>query len=490
MTGGTLRWLGAGMVTTGGAGLFALTSVMMPAFAYAEPVDVGGDTPGVFEVLGGSGMPMPSGSYVEAVQGLFFPGTPDFPGQPYFPDAVALPLTTPEEYYPFTGVNTSTLDTSASEGVQILQNTLQPYIEDGTTVGVFGYSQSAEIASLEMENLEAAGVPSSAVDFVLISDPMNANGGIFERFAGLDLSSLGINFYGATPADDYPTTIYTVEYDSQADFPRYPADILSDLNIIMSHTHFMYADLTPAEVETAIPLATSGATDTTYYMIPVDNLPLLDPVREIPVVGNPLADLLQPDLTYLVNLGYGDPLYGWSTSAANVATEFGLLPSLSDFQMLPGLLVSGAEVGVEDFIGDFTGTGPNPVSLSLEPLVPSLTDSSSATSLFSDPFAALFAAASDPASSFTDLVNTLSSVASTAYGTLLPEADILNAMLTSVPAYDVSLFLANLTDPVEAIGLPLAADTALYPLLASYAAAVATDAAQTIAADLNTLIAF
>jgi hypothetical protein len=465
--------------------------MMNSAFAHGDTPDVGGDTPTLFEVMGGSGMPTPPDSFVTAVQDLYFPGTALFSGQPTFPNATTEALYTPEEYYPLTGVNSLTLDTSASEGVQILNNTLQPYIDAGTTVGVFGYSQSAEIASLEMENLEAAGVPSSDVDFVLISDPMNANGGIFERFAGLDLTSLGIDFDGATPSDDYPTAIYTVEYDSQADFPRYPLDFLADLNAIGSTVAPMYADLTPAEVETAIPLATSGATDTTYYIIPVDNLPLLDPLREIPVVGNPLADLLQPDLTYLVNLGYGDPEYGWSTSAANVPTEFGLFPSLSDFEQLPGLLEQGTQQGITDFIGDFTGTGPNPVSLSLESLLTSLDSSSATSSTLSDPLAALSALAADPAelaAAPTDIVNALSSVASTAYGTLLPTVDILDAALTSVPAYDASLFMANLSDPIDAVGLPIAADIALYPLLASDESAVLADAAQSIAADLSSLI--
>ena len=59
----------------------------------------------------------------------------------------------------------------------------------------------------------------------------------------------------------------------------------------------------------AVPLATSPGyyTDggvTHYYMIPDQNLPLLEPIRAIPVVGTPLADLLQPDLRVLVNLGY------------------------------------------------------------------------------------------------------------------------------------------------------------------------------------------
>jgi hypothetical protein len=364
------------------------------------------------------------------------------------------------------------LDTSVSQGVTILNDTIAPQLAAGQPVGVFGFSQSAVIASLEMEQLDPAGTPSDLpAQFVLAGDLMNPNGGIFERFDGLSLPSLGLNFYGATPADDFPTTIYTLEYDGYADFPRYPIDILSDLNAIegTGYVHSTYAELTPAELATAIQLPTSGATETTYYMIPTDNLRLLDPLRDIPVVGNPVADLLQPDLTYLVNLGYGDPLYGWSTAPANVATPFGLFPPLSDFEQLPGLLASGTEEGIQNFISDLTGTGPSPVTLpslsSLTSLLDPSSGTASATSALTEPLTTLSALVTNPALSLTDFANALSNAASTAYGTLLPTADIANALLTSVPAYDASLFLGNLSDPINAIGLPIAADIGLGTLL-------------------------
>ncbi len=47
------------------------------------------------------------------------------------------------------------------------------------------------------------------------------------------------------------------------------------------------------------------------------------------MIGTPIADLLQPALKVLVNLGYGDPAYGWSNNGyANVQTTFGLLPDV------------------------------------------------------------------------------------------------------------------------------------------------------------------
>ncbi len=226
-------------------------------------------------------------------------------------------------------------------------------------------------------------------------------------------------------------------------------------------------------------------------MIPSTDLPLLDPLRAVPVIGNPLADLLQPDLTYIVNLGYGEPLFGYSTSPANVPTPLGLFPSLIDFQQLPGLLASGTEKGLQNFIGDLTGTGPNPVvMLSLGSLT-SLLDPSSGTNALADLQAALSATANGPASlvtGFANAVNRLSEAVSTTYGTLLPTADFASAPLTSVPAYDVSLFLDNLSNPIDAIGLPIAADTGLVTLVAPFELDVLASAAASIATSLVGLI--
>jgi hypothetical protein len=315
------------------------------------------------------------------------------------------------------------------------------------------------------------------VHFVLIGDLMNPNGGIFERFAGLNLTALGVDFYGATPSNAYPTTIYTMEYDGWADFPEYPLNILSDFNAFASTTHFQYTSLTTAQVQNAIHLSTSGATQTNYYVIPTDNLPLLNGVRNIPIIGNPVADLLQPDLTYLVNMGYGDPLYGWSTSPANIPTQFGLFPSLSAHEELLGLLGPGAQQGIHDFIGDFTGTGPNPVTLtSLNSLLHSSSGTGGLTGALSTLSPASFSIANLQAA-ITNTADTISRTASNAYSVLLPTADVLNGALISIPAYDVNLFLDGISQAlngqpvmglVNAIGRPLVADLVLYMWLGEF----------------------
>jgi hypothetical protein len=121
----------------------------------------------------------------------------------------------------------------------------------------------------------------------------------------------GIDYYTATPSDTpYPTEIYTIQYDGVADFPQYPTDIPADLNALMGYTtaHLEYSTLTPAELATAVVEPTSPGYDgvTEYFMIPTQDLPLLEPLRDMPGIGPALADLIQPDLRVLVDMGYGD----------------------------------------------------------------------------------------------------------------------------------------------------------------------------------------
>ncbi|KAA8939169.1 PE-PPE domain-containing protein, partial [Mycobacterium sp.] len=185
-------------------------------------------------------------------------------------------------------------------------------VKDGFDVVMKGQSQSSTIAGMTMTALADEGVPSDKVSFVLTGDPNLPNGGLFERADGLYLPSLGITFNGATPSDLYPTTIYTQEYDGFADVCQYPINALCDLNSILGilYVHPIYS--TALTAEQLLPVDEGGEaiklptvppdTTTTYYMIPTADLPLLDPLRALPVVGNPLADLLQPDLEVLVNL--------------------------------------------------------------------------------------------------------------------------------------------------------------------------------------------
>jgi hypothetical protein len=65
----------------------------------------------------------------------------------------------------------------------------------------------------------------------------------------------------------------------------------------------------------------------------------------------------------------------------------------------------------------------------------------------------------------TDIINMISSTLAYDYSTLLPAADMVNALSTSLPAYGANIFADQLQagNLLDAIGLPLAAYTALVP---------------------------
>ena len=406
--------------------------------------------------VGPTGVPTPNQQYVTNANNLYVRST----------NALQA-LFTPEELYPITGVKSMTLNSSVKEGLTILNDAITQQLQSpSNTLTVFGYSQSAIIASLEMQKLAAMGplAPSAnQLNFVFVGDEMNPNGGLLARFPGLSISTLGLTFYGATPADTiYPTNIYTLEYDGFADFPQYPLNFVSDLNavsgILFVHTTYVnpflgHPAVTPTQVDNAIQLSTSPGYYTNggvthYYVIPTQNLPLLDPVRAIPVIGKPIADLLQPDLTVIVNLGYGNPDYGWSTGYANVTTPFGLAPHVGANVVL-GDLAAGTQQGIQAFKADLSTIHATPITL------PKF-DPASLNAVLGPPTNPV------PPTPL-NIANTIASIISTDYAVLQPTADIALAFVTTVPAYDATLFVGQLLQGnlINAIGYPIAADVGL-----------------------------
>ena len=498
------RWrLNAGVAIAG------ISLIAVPVAAPIPHVEVrgvrltsgdGADSPlgdGTAFVMGGSGIPIPPQRYVDAADKLYLEPR-DFTGTPQA-------LDTPEGFYPTTGVNSLTADASEAQGAQILDGAITGQIAEGNVdaanpVVVFGYSQSSAMSTFTMQQLQDQGVPSDDVHFVLVGDTAAPNGGLLERFdlSGNDLSvpSFGVTFGDPTPADLYPTDIYTLEYDGFADFPQYPIDPLSDLNAFagMIYEHLTYLDLTPAQIANAIPLETlqsAGDSLTDYYMIPVGDLPLLDPLRLIPFVGNPLADLLQPDMTVLVNLGYGSITDGWSQGPANVTTPFELFPTDLNWSDVLTALVNGVGQGVDAAIADLENPDNYQIpSLLDNPTLAPLVDAAFTSGLIdtlqptSEQLTQALLGGNFPLSDatllspLTDLVNDFTSTLSADYASLLPIADTINALTTTLPAYDASLFVDQLEagNLLGAIGDPIAADVALIPFAIFLGAGPITDA--------------
>jgi hypothetical protein len=479
--------------------------MMNPALGHADDSDVG-------LVMGGSGLPIPGPEYVGAADGLYLdnPATTLYPDLTFYQATSENPLGnglfTPEGLYPLTGVHTLPLNypldanglpdisTSVGQGATILQSTILGDTAAGDPSTVFGYSQSSTLSGITMQMLDPSGTPDTtagAPQFLLIADPSAPNGGLLERFNGfentvspnnvdpLNLPSVGISFDGATPSDDFVTNMYSLEYDGFTDFPRYPLNFLSDLNAFLGietlHGTYLNGGIdgsgpTATEIATATLLpgsALSGTADslTNYYMID-ETAPLVS------LLPKSLQELLGPDLTYLINLGYGDGTLGYSVTAdspANVATPFGLSPDVSpttEFETL----ATDTQQGFQNLMTD------------TDPYAASATASASAGAE---------AATAIPAAAptLTEIANAFSSALSTAYSTLLPLQDISNFLSTSLPAYDVSLFTDNLQagDLTDALGLPIAANTALDTLAAGFATEVLTTAASQIAADFASI---
>jgi hypothetical protein len=466
-----------------GAGLIATTPAAPPPPLQVRAVQLASGETGyvvnspndlVGLVVGGTGSPIPSDAYVDTANELYI--------QRILPGATSVGVFTPEGGSPiYTGVKSLPFDTSFAQGTKMLDTYIENNVAAGNTVAVSGVSQSSTISGFVMSDLVKDGIPADKVKFFLVGDPSNPDGGLLERFnfpvvggGHPTLPSLQITFSGATPPDTpYDTSIYSLEYDGFADFPKYPINFLADLNAFLGiqSVHPLYNTLTKADYDNAIPVHTTsdyhGVTD--YYMIP-HSAPLVDLVGKL--FGKPVEDLVGPDLTVLINMGYDnpDPSQGWDVGQANVPTAFGLFPSAS--QMMADLEALGpaTQQGIQAFMADMShpSTAASP-------------------SLFTDLLSGGTASSTDPAS-FTDIVNAFTAAFSKAYSILLPTADIITALTQQLPVYDASLFADNiLTNPLDAFGLPIAANTGLLTLAAGIEFMVIEESVRSIMSDLSGL---
>lgn len=470
-------------------------------------------------IMGPSGVPFPSGDYAAAVDALYI--QPNLPGVQFDSQVVF----TPEGAYPATGIKVLPLPISADQGQEELEyviQTLQPGNTPSIPMTLFGFSQSAVITSRLQRDLYAdptllPGLDRDQLTFITVGQEMNPNGGWFARFPGLNTPSLGEFFYGSTgyisevsagdPQFAYPLTNYTLQYDGFADAPRYPGNFLSALNaslgILLVHTQYGSPSyFYNTYLETDYLMATRGPgvacnegspsciklpvkeipglPTPTYYMITTPNLPLLAPLRAIPLIGQPLAALIQPVLRVIVDLGYADPAHGFSSGVqpdANVAMPFGIFPNVNPLEVIQRL-IDGVVQGVGDFVTavvrEITGIGQGLLygAMSVLPGLssPPSTDPADPPAAPGDFITAVFNVIDGIDNAITTAATWVSASASAVYATLLATADFLNAAVFTLPAYDVSLFLEGIKqaisgDPIggliNAIGRPIAADLGL-----------------------------
>jgi len=284
----------------------------------------------------------------------------------------AMAVWTPAAFWPVSG--TQTFDASVRAGRANLDQCVRgnaciahvyPDGQGGTTdlFSVFAYSQSARIASLEKAALIAEYDPDDPatihhVSFVMIGNPNRPDGGILQRLAGLYIPILDVTFDGSSPTDGpvvdgsylYPTVDIARQYDGWADFPKYPLNLLADLNALagIAYLHSDYFVGTAANPVAGQPYMYQGQVgDTNYYMIPTKRLPILLPFAALGV-PDPILTALDAPLRVLIEWGYD------RDTSPGVPSTAGLFRTANPIADIAHLAVATL-TGLDDAISEIAG---------------------------------------------------------------------------------------------------------------------------------------
>ncbi len=332
-------------------------------------------------VLGGTGHSLGPGddpSYVipylgYAVNNFIDPGGTNT--VPTSTDYHVYAVTYPAEFFPVSG--SKTFDASVAEGVSNLGSCLDshgalcptnPAYSSGGTPSpsgageppyiVFGYSQSAVVASLVKNQLINDPTPDPALNgttFYLISNPMRPNGGILGRgFQGMTIPLIGITFYGptqnscptsdpCTPTDTgtpvYPTVDVAQQYDFLGgDAPARPLNLLAMANSLAAYA-LLHGDVPTHTIGEPGMIDQGKYGDTQYYLITAQRLPILMPLSG--VVPDPILAVVDAPLRVLI-----EDAYVRDVSPGQQVT-FKILP-IGDPVKLAVNLAASIPVGIDD----------------------------------------------------------------------------------------------------------------------------------------------
>lgn len=279
-------------------------------------------------MMGGTGMPVARVQWMDSIlRDYIEPAT----GNSYTPIGVEYPAGLP-------------VDGTVQIGLSDLRDAmaqLQATAPDAPYL-IEGYSLSALVAvelKQQLAATAAAGDPVPDVTLALLGSGNRPNGGIFERFEGLYVPVLGVDANGAEPTDlGIPTFDIAGQYDGGADFPQYPLNLVADLNAALGfiYVHGAYGDGAVHGLNdvggTAAPLTgpftdhfVDGSPetvmqqvgDTTFYLQPTAELPLLGPLRTLGLPES-LLDIVQPALRVIIEAGYDRSIPLWEPTPAQL----------------------------------------------------------------------------------------------------------------------------------------------------------------------------
>ncbi len=155
-----------------------------------------------------------------------------------------------------------TLDGAVNDGVKQLISTIETDYHNGDMADgplyVFGYSQSSVVMGMAEQQLHDDGVPSTALNFVMVGDSASAEGGFLNSYVDhlpawlQPLVVQTLNDFGAgevlgqvTPTGLYPTEVYSLSGDGWSIYDG------GMNNLGMSSDHLEYLGLTSQEVASA-----------------------------------------------------------------------------------------------------------------------------------------------------------------------------------------------------------------------------------------------
>jgi hypothetical protein len=177
-------------------------------------------------------------------------------------------------------VSGGTLNDAVNQGeAELVQAIVTDYhngVMDDGPLYVFGYSQSSVVMGMAEQQLQADGIPSDDLNFVMVGDSASAEGGFLSAFIDEMPASWqpyivdAFKEFGAdsvlgqvTPTGLYPTEVYSLSGDgwTNYDFGLNDAGLFSD--------HLEYLGLTPDEIGSAGPpvLDGVGPLATEYFTI-------------------------------------------------------------------------------------------------------------------------------------------------------------------------------------------------------------------------------
>ncbi|MGB0970394.1 MAG: PE-PPE domain-containing protein, partial [Mycobacterium sp.] len=156
------------------------------------------------------------------------------------------------------------------------------------------FSQGAVIATEWLRgNRNNIFAPSPEdLSFVLVANPLRKYGGSRPAYDD-DIQP--------TPTTRYDVLDVTVEYDGVADFPDNPFNLLAVANALVGFQYIHIFGYQDVDLENAEKLVWKEG-NTTYVLIRRENIPLLEPLRELGLGG--LADSLNDPLKAVIDSAY------------------------------------------------------------------------------------------------------------------------------------------------------------------------------------------